>query len=299
MNEMVQTAIAESTPPGPLQEFWDYFCENRGALIGFIFILAVLLAALFAGLLTPHNPFEQYRDYILTPPAWQEGGLWRFPLGTDEVGRDILTRLLYGGRLSLFIGMMVVSLALLLGTLTGLISGYAGGMTDALIMRAMDIIMALPSLLLALAIVTILGPGLINASIAIAITYLPHYVRITRASVIAESSKDYVTASRVSGASVWRLMFITILPNCMAPLIVQASLGFSNAILDAAALGFIGLGAQPPSPEWGSMLSGALEFIQRAWWVVTFPGLMILLTVLAFNLMGDGLRDALDPKMKR
>jgi dipeptide transport system permease protein len=287
-----------SAPPGPWREFWGYFCENRGALIGFSFIVLVLLAALFAGLLTPHSPYEQYRDAILLPPGWSEGGLWRFPLGTDEVGRDILTRLIYGGRMSLFIGMIVVSLSLALGTLIGLVSGYARGITDTLIMRAMDIIMALPSLLLALAIVTILGPGLINAAISIAITYLPHYVRITRASVIAESSRDYVTASRVSGAGVWRMMFITILPNCMAPLIVQASLGFSNAILDAAALGFIGLGAQPPSPEWGSMLSNALEFIQRAWWVVTFPGLMILLTVLAFNLMGDGLRDALDPKMK-
>ncbi len=299
MSEQVQVAVVdELVPPGPFREFWGYFCENRGALIGFVIILTVLLAALFANFLTPHSPYEQYRDYILTPPAWQNGGLWRFPLGTDEVGRDILTRLIYGGRLSLFIGMMVVSLSLLLGTLIGLVSGYARGMTDILIMRAVDIIMALPSLLLALAIVTILGPGLINASIAIAITYLPHYVRITRASVIAETSKDYVIASKVSGAGVMRLIFITILPNCMAPLIVQASLGFSNAILDAAALGFIGLGAQPPSPEWGSMLANALEFIQRAWWVVTFPGLMILLTVLAFNLMGDGLRDALDPKMK-
>jgi dipeptide transport system permease protein len=298
MTEQVQTAVFDDSPPGPWREFWGYFCENRGALIGFSFILLVLLAALFADWLTPHNPFEQYRDAILLPPGWQEGGLWRFPLGTDEVGRDILTRLIFGGRMSLFIGMMVVSLSLALGTLIGLVSGYVGGLTDNLIMRAMDIIMALPSLLLALAIVTILGPGLINAAISIAVTYLPHYVRITRASVIGEVSKDYVTASRVSGAGVMRLMFITILPNCMAPLIVQASLGFSNAILDAAALGFIGLGAQPPSPEWGSMLSGALEFIQRAWWVVTFPGLMILLTVLAFNLMGDGLRDALDPKMK-
>lgn len=298
MNEQVHPALVTSAPPGPWREFWGYFCENRGALIGFSFIVLVLLAALFAGLLTPHSPYEQYRDAILLPPAWSEGGLWRFPLGTDEVGRDILTRLIYGGRMSLFIGMIVVSLSLALGTLIGLVSGYARGVTDTLIMRAMDIIMALPSLLLALAIVTILGPGLINAAISIAITYLPHYVRITRASVVAESSRDYVTASRVSGAGVWRMMFITILPNCMAPLIVQASLGFSNAILDAAALGFIGLGAQPPSPEWGSMLSNALEFIQRAWWVVTFPGLMILLTVLAFNLMGDGLRDALDPKMK-
>lgn len=299
MSEQVQTAVVDDfSPPGPLREFWGHFCENRGALIGFGFIVLVLLAALFANQLTPHSPFEQYREYILNPPAWEAGGLWRFPLGTDEVGRDILTRLIHGGRMSLFIGMIVVTSSLLLGTMIGLISGYAKGLTDTLIMRAMDIIMALPSLLLALAIVTILGPGLINAAIAIAITYLPHYVRITRASVIGESSKDYVTASKVSGAGVWRLMFITILPNCMAPLIVQASLGFSNAILDAAALGFIGLGAQPPSPEWGSMLSNALEFIQRAWWVVTFPGLMILLTVLAFNLMGDGLRDALDPKMK-
>lgn len=299
MAELLEIAVTdEISPPGPFREFWGYFCENRGALIGFTVIVLVLLAALFANFLTPHSPFEQYRDYILNPPAWQEGGLWRFPLGTDEVGRDILTRLIYGGRLSLFIGMLVVSLSLLIGTFVGLISGYARGLTDTLIMRAVDIIMALPSLLLALAIVTILGPGLINASIAIAITYLPHYVRITRASVIAETSKDYVIASKVSGAGVLRLIFITILPNCMAPLIVQASLGFSNAILDAAALGFIGLGAQPPSPEWGSMLANALEFIQRAWWVVTFPGLMILITVLAFNLMGDGLRDALDPKMK-
>ena len=160
-------------------------------------------------------------------------------------------------------------------------------------------LMKLETYLLALAIVTILGPGLKNAAIAIAITYLPQYIRISRASVIAETSKDYVMASRVSGAGTLRLMFNVILPNCMAPLIVQTTLGFSTAILDAAALGFIGLGAQPPSPEWGSMLSNALEFIQRAWWVVTFPGLMILLTVLAFNLMGDGLRDALDPKMKR
>lgn len=290
---------AEITPPSPLRDFWNYFSENRGAIIGLYFIATVVVLALFAEFFAPHGPFEQYRDHILTPPAWTAGGTWTFPLGTDEVGRDILSRLIHGARMSLFIGVMVVTLSLMIGTMIGLVAGYFKGMTDTLIMRAMDIIMALPSLLLALAIVTILGPGLINAAIAIAITYLPHYVRITRASVIAESSKDYVTASKVAGASTKRLMFNVILPNCMAPLIVQASLGFSNAILDAAALGFVGLGAQPPAPEWGSMLSTALEFIQRAWWVVTFPGLMILLTVLAFNLMGDGLRDALDPKMKR
>lgn len=294
-----QEMMNEISPPSPIREFWSYFSDNRGAVIGLYFILAILVAAIGADFIAPHDPLEQFRDNILTPPAWVDGGSWTFILGTDEVGRDILSRLIHGARLSLFIGVMVVTLAVVIGTVIGLFAGYFRGMVDTAIMRVVDIIMALPSLLLALAIVTILGPGLKNAAIAIAITYLPQYIRITRASVIAETSKDYVTASRVSGASTWRLMFNTILPNCMAPLIVQATLGFSSAILDAAALGFIGLGAQPPSPEWGSMLSNALEFIQRAWWVVTFPGLTILMTVLAFNLMGDGLRDALDPKMKR
>jgi dipeptide transport system permease protein len=163
----------------------------------------------------------------------------------------------------------------------------------------MDVMLSLPSLLLAIAVVAILGPGLINAMYAIAIVLLPHYVRLARAAVIAEAGKEYVQSSRIAGAGALRLMFNTILPNCLAPLIVQATLGFSSAILDAAALGFLGLGAQPPTPEWGSMLADALEFIQRASWVVTFPGLAILVTVLAFNLMGDGLRDALDPKLKR
>jgi dipeptide transport system permease protein len=163
----------------------------------------------------------------------------------------------------------------------------------------MDIMLALPSLLLAVAVVAILGPGLANAMYAIAIVMLPHFVRLTRAAVIGELAKDYVNASRIAGAGRLRLMFDCVLPNCAAPLIVQATLGFSTAILDAAALGFLGLGAQPPTPEWGSMLASALEFIQSAWWVVTFPGLAILLSVLAFNLMGDGLRDALDPKLKR
>jgi dipeptide transport system permease protein len=166
-------------------------------------------------------------------------------------------------------------------------------------MRLMDIILALPSLLLAIVIVAILGPGLVNAMIAVAVTYLPQFTRLTRASVISELSKEYVVASRVAGAGTLRLMFKTVLPNCWAPLIVQSTLGFSNAILDAAALGFLGLGAQPPTPEWGTMLADAREFVLRAWWVVTFPGLAILVTVLAFNLAGDGLRDALDPKLKR
>ena len=181
----------------------------------------------------------------------------------------------------------------------GLVAGYCKGVVDTLIMRIVDIMLAMPSLLLAIAIVAILGPSIVNAALAISIVSLPRYVRLTRAATMAEMSRDYVTSSRVIGASPLRLMFVCILPNCVAPLIVQATLGFSTAILDMAALGFLGLGAQPPTPEWGSMLADALQFVQRAWWVVTFPGLMILLTVLAFNLMGDGLRDALDPKLKQ
>ena len=201
--------------------------------------------------------------------------------------------------MSLLIGLISVALSLSLGIVFGLLAGYVRGWVQTTIMRLMDVMLALPSLLLAIAVVAILGPGLINAMYAIAIVLLPHYVRLTRAAVIAEVRKEYVQSSKIAGAGAMRLMFSTILPNCVAPLIVQATLGFSSAILDAAALGFLGLGAQPPTPEWGSMLADALEFIQRASWVVTFPGLAILVTVLAFNLMGDGLRDALDPKLKR
>ena len=193
----------------------------------------------------------------------------------------------------------MVAISVVVGIALGLIAGFARGIVEIAIMRLMDIVRTLPSLLLAIVIVAILGPGLVNAMLAVAVVVLPHYVRITRAAVIAEVSKDYVTAARISGASTLRLMFSEVLPNCAAPLIVQASLGVSTAILDAAALGFLGLGAQPPSPEWGTMLADAREFVLRAWWVVTFPGLAILAAVLAFNLMGDGLRDALDPKLKR
>ncbi|MGN6584916.1 MAG: ABC transporter permease subunit [Rhizobiaceae bacterium] len=280
-------------------EFWAYFSENRGAVIGLSFFVLVCLVAIFAPLIAPHNPDEQFRDALLKPPVWQMGGEWRFLLGTDDIGRDVLSRIIFGSRYSLFVGVVVVSLALVSGILLGLIAGSVGGWLDTLIMRVMDIILAFPSLLLALALVAILGPSLTNAMIAIALVQQPHYVRLTRAAVLGEKNRDYVTAARVSGVGPLRLMFVTILPNCLAPLIVQAALSFSNAILDAAALGFLGMGAQPPTPEWGTMLAEAREFILRAWWVVTMPGLAILFTVLAINLMGDGLRDALDPKLKR
>ncbi len=292
-------AATGQVPPGPLREFWHYFSDNRGAVGGLAVIVVVVLAALFADQLAPHPPAEQYREHFLAPPVWMDGGSTEFLLGTDAVGRDILSRIIHGARYSLTIGLIAVTLSLSAGVGLGLVAGFWRGVVETLIMRFMDILLALPSLLLAIVVVAILGPGLTNVMIAVAIVYLPHYTRLTRASVIGEQSKDYVTASRVSGAGMLRLMFATVLPNCMAPLIVQATLGFSNAILDASALGFLGLGAQPPTPEWGTMLADAREFVLRAWWVVTFPGLAILITVLAFNLMGDGLRDALDPKLKR
>jgi dipeptide transport system permease protein len=262
-------------------------------------VVVVVLTAVFAALVAPHDPTVQNRDAFLQPPAWADGGSWDYPLGTDAVGRDIFSRIVYGSRFSLLIGAIVITLSLSVGIVVGLIAGFARGWVETLIMRLMDIILALPSLLLAIVIVAILGPGLVNAMIAVAVTYLPQFTRLTRASVITELSKEYVISSRVAGAGTLRLMFKTVLPNCWAPLIVQSTLGFSNAILDAAALGFLGLGAQPPTPEWGTMLADAREFVLRAWWVVTFPGLAILVTVLAFNLAGDGLRDALDPKLKR
>ena len=298
-NSKTATAPARQAPVGPLREFWAYFSENKGAVAGLIFFMGLIVIAVFADLIAPHDPIEQYRDHFLQPPAWLEGGSMQFLLGTDAVGRDILSRLMYGTRYSLFIGCIVVSAGGAFGIAIGLFAGYLGGWVDTVAMRVVDIILAYPSLLLALVLVAILGPGLENAMIAIAIIQLPHYVRLTRASVMSERSRDYVTSARVAGAGTLRLVTVTILPNCMAPIIVQAALSFSTAILDAAALGFLGLGAQPPTPEWGTMLAEAREFILRAWWVVTFPGIAILVTVLAINLMGDGLRDALDPKLKR
>jgi dipeptide transport system permease protein len=291
--------LVPEAPRTPLREFWHAYSQSRGALIGLALIVLLILLAVFANVVAPHPPNEQYREFTLTPPAWTAGGSARFLLGTDAVGRDIASRLIYGTRLSLLIGLISVAISLTGGVALGMIAGYFRGLTETIVMRLMDVMLALPSLLLAIAVVAILGPGLINAMYAIAIVLLPHFVRLTRAAVIAEAGKEYVASSRIAGAGPLRLMFVTILPNCMAPLIVQGTLGFSSAILDAAALGFLGLGAQPPTPEWGSMLADALEFIQRASWVVTFPGLAILITVLAFNLMGDGLRDALDPRLKR
>lgn len=281
------------------REFWYYFSVNRGAVLGLVVFALLILVAIFAPLLAPFSPDQQFRDAIRVPPPWAGGLRPEFFLGTDDVGRDILSRLIHGARYSLFIGFVVVVGALFVGVTLGLLAGFYRGWVDAVIMRVMDIILAFPSLLLALVLVAILGPGLFNAMLAIALVLQPHFARLTRAAVLAEQGREYVTSARLAGARNLRLMFITILPNCLGPLIVQATLSFSNAILEAAALGFLGMGAQPPTPEWGTMLAKAREFITSAWWIVTMPGLAILITVLAINLIGDGLRDALDPKLKR
>jgi dipeptide transport system permease protein len=298
MSEAAIAPEASASTPAGLARFWRSFSENHGALLGFSVMTVLLLLALFAGAVAPHSPIQQYRDHFLTPPTWQHGGSSSFPLGTDDVGRDVLSRLIYGARLSLLIGIAVVTLSLASGVILGLAAAFTGGLLETAIMRLMDIVLVFPSLLLAIVIVAILGPGLFNAMIAVAVVTLPSYTRLTRAAALSELARDYVTATRCAGAGMVRLMFATVLPNCLAPLIVQATLGFATAILDAAALGFLGLGAQPPTPEWGTMLAGALQFYQRAWWVLAFPGLAILLTVLAFNLVGDGLRDALDPRLR-
>ncbi len=269
--------------------------DNRGAAAGLAIMALLVLVAAAAPLVTPHGPAEQFRESFLMPPFQSA----TFPLGTDSLGRDILTRLIYGAQLSLLIGAVVVALSLSVGTLLGLSAAFAGGVLDVAIMRTMDVLLVFPSLLLAIVVVAILGPGLTNAMLAVAVVLLPGYVRLARAAALGELAREYVVATRSAGAGVWRLMLLVVLPNCAAPLIVQATLGFSAAILDAAALGFLGLGAQPPTPEWGTMLADALQFYQRAWWLLAFPGIAILVTVMAFNLLGDGLRDALDPKLRR
>ena len=277
-----------------LEQLW----RNKTAVAGLLVISLFVLTAILAPFLSPHNPIEASLYDQIKPPVWAEAGTWKNILGTDDLGRDILSRLVYGARVSLLVALATVGIAVFFGSILGAISGYYKGTLDNIIMRFMDILLAFPHILLAIVIMAYLGPGLTNAMIAIGIIYIPRFARIVRASVLEECEKDYVTASRSVGARDWRIIFVTIFPNCLAPLIVQTTLGFASAILDAAALGFLGLGAQPPTPEWGAMIAMGRSHILRAWWVMTFPGIAILFAVLGFNLFGDGLRDALDPRLR-
>jgi peptide/nickel transport system permease protein/dipeptide transport system permease protein len=292
---------ARITNPEDRHPFFDQIeklFKNRTGVAGLIIITLFVLTSILAPAISPHDPIENSLYDQLKPPVWKEGGSTKNLLGTDDLGRDMLSRLIYGARVSLTLGIVSVGIALLFGSMLGALAGYYKGWPDNVIMRIMDIILAFPYILLAIVIVAYLGPGLRNAMIAIGIINIPRFARIIRASAIEEYEKDYVTAARAVGASNRRIIFNAIFPNCLSPIIVQASLGFGEAILSGAGLSFLGLGAQPPLSEWGAMIAEGRSMILRAWWVMTFPGIAILFAVLGFNLLGDGLRDALDPRLR-
>lgn len=282
----------------PMLEQLSQLWRNKTAVLGLVVITGFMLMAIFAPLISPHDPLETSLYDQIKPPVWYDKGTWKNILGTDDLGRDTLSRIIYGARVSLAVAVVSVGLAFVIGTFLGAVSGYYKGAVDSVIMRIMDMILAFPYLLLAIVVVAYLGPSLQNAMIAIGITYIPRFARIVRGSVLEECEKDYVMAARSIGAGNARIIFLAILPNCMGPLIVQTTLSMASAILDAAALSFLGLGAQPPTPEWGGMIADSRGLILRAPWVMTFPGIAILLAVLGFNLLGDGLRDALDPRLR-
>jgi peptide/nickel transport system permease protein len=273
------------------REIVQELLKTRTSAVGLVLILAFLLLAVFGSLLAPHDPFAQDLYSRLQRPDRSH------PFGTDDFGRDLLSRVMAGARISLRIGVVSVGIALAVGTLVGLLAGYYGGWVDNLLMRAMDIMLAFPSILLSIVVVAILGPSLTNAMIAVGIVVIPQYARVVRASVLSIKEMEYVQAARALGYGDRRILRRSVLPNCLPPLMVQSTLGMATAILDAAGLSFLGLGAQPPTPEWGAMLSQGRDSFFQAPWIMTYPGLAILLTVLGFNLLGDGLRDVLDPRL--
>lgn len=275
------------------QHFIKCLKRSHGAKFGISILFLNLVMAIFAPYLAPYDPVRINLAIARQPPSPAH------LLGTDELGRDMLSRIIYGSRYSLSIGLVSVSIGLTLGCVMGVIAGYAGGKVDLIIMRLVDIMLAFPTILLALCVVAIIGPGLYNAMIAVGITQIPVYARLVRSMVLKLKVEDYITASRAVGASALRIFRKHLLPNCMSPLLVQATLNIASAILSAASLGFLGLGAQPPTPEWGAMLSKGRLYMHTSPHIVVFPGLAIMVTVLGFNLLGDALRDAFDPKMSR
>jgi ABC-type dipeptide/oligopeptide/nickel transport system permease subunit len=302
----IEHEIANLAPAQAPSNLWldalHHLLEKRSAVVGLIMLGALTIIAVLAPVLATNDPIAIIQDAKRnTPPCIHFLGCPQTQaqhyFGIDGNSRDFFSRVLYGARLSLVIGFVTITFSITVGTLLGAVSGYAGGWLDNLIMRIMDVLMAFPSLLLAIAIVTVLGPGLINALLAIGFVSIPIYARLVRATILSVKELDYVAASRALGASPMRLLFTRILPNALTPLIVRGTLGIATAILDAAALSFLGLGAQPPTPEWGSMLGAERNQVFTAPHLVFYPGLAIILTVLSFNLLGDGLRDALDPRL--
>jgi peptide/nickel transport system permease protein len=268
------------------------FMRSRTGVAGALVLILVICAAVFAGQISPYNPTRQDFRVERQPPSAAH------LMGTDEFGRDVLSRVIWGAQASLQAGATAASIALAVGLVLGMLAAFYGGRADSLIMRSMDVVLAFPYILLAIAVVAILGPGLRNAMIAIAIVYVPHYARVVRGSVLSVRARDYVEAARALGAADGRVMWQHVLPNTLAPVIVQTTLNVGSAIIDTAGLSFLGLGTQPPTPDWGNMLSAGRSYVIDSPWIATFPGLAILATVLAFNLMGDALRDAFDPRLR-
>ncbi|QJR11236.1 putative D,D-dipeptide transport system permease protein DdpC [Usitatibacter rugosus] len=285
--------VPESTAQATAQSVWlgaRRLLRNPLAVGGFAVIVALVLVAIFAPWIAPYDPFDQSLTRRLLPPSAQH---W---FGTDQVGRDLFSRVVYGSRITLYIVVLVAVIVAPIGLLIGTIAGYAGGKVDAVLMRLTDIFLAFPGLVLALAFAAALGPGLFNAVIAISLTHWPGFARLARAETLIVRSSDYIAASRLQGASATRIVLRHVIPMCIPSVIVRTTLSMAGVILTAAGLGFLGLGAQPPSPEWGAMLAAGRRFLIDNWWMATFPGLAILLVSLAFNLLGDGLRDVLDPR---
>ncbi|MDQ0416332.1 peptide/nickel transport system permease protein [Croceifilum oryzae] len=276
----------------PFRDFLRAFLKHRSAVIGSVIVLSFLLIALFAPLITSYE-YTARSQALLQAPSVDH---W---FGTDEMGRDLFTRVIYGTRISLWVGLFAISGSIVVGSFLGLIAGFYGGWRDTIISRFFDILLAFPSILLAIAIVAMLGRSLSNALLAIAIINIPTFGRLMRSRVLSVKSEDYILAARAMGMKNHRILFHHILPNCWTPIMVQGTLGFATAVIEAAALGFLGLGAQPPEPEWGTMLADARQYIQLAPWTMIFPGVAVALTVLGFNLLGDGLRDIFDPRMKQ
>jgi peptide/nickel transport system permease protein len=291
-SETVSLDIKDEVTP-PWKESWQSFCKNKLAVIGLGIVLFFIILAVIAPLVAPYGFKEQELSKRLLAPSSEH---W---FGTDDFGRDIFSRILYGARISLWVGFFSVLGSAVFGTILGIIAGYYGRWVDTIISRIFDIMLAFPSILLAIAVVAILGPSLQNALIAIAIINIPNFGRLVRSKVLSVKQEEYIMAAKAVGMKDVRILFRHILPNSMTPIIVQATLAIATAIIEAAALGFLGLGAQAPTPEWGKMLADSKQYLVQAPWTLFFPGLAIMLTVLGFNLMGDGLRDVLDPKMKQ
>lgn len=278
--------------PSQFKETWRRLLRNKAATLGLIILIILSLCAIFAEQISPYDYSEQVlQDKFLSPS-------WDHPFGTDNLGRDIFSRVVYGSRISIVVGIASVAISATLGILLGAIAGYYGKYADNIIMRFIDILLSIPNLLLAISIAATLGNGLQNVVIAVGLGAMPGYARIVRASILSIKDQEFIEAARSIGASDFRIIVRHILPNCLAPIIVQATMGVANAILSMASLSFIGLGIQPPTPEWGAMLSAGRQYIRDYWYIVTFPGLAIMTIIFALNTFGDGLRDALDPRLK-